>query len=40
MGTNKIVSFSVFALCLFIGMAAQAQTKPVAKSITVYQDPG
>ena len=40
MRINKIVRFSVLALCLFISMAAQAQTKPAAKTVTVYQDPG
>jgi hypothetical protein len=40
MRTKMIVRFSVFALCLFIGMAAQAQPKPAAKMVTVYQDPG
>ena len=40
MRINKIVMFSVFARCMFIVMAAQAQPKAPMKSITVYQDPG
>jgi len=37
---RKFASLAAVALGLLMAMAVCAQTKPAAKSITVYQDPG
>jgi hypothetical protein len=37
---SRLASVGAVVLCMLIIAVAYAQTKPAAKSITVYQDPG